>query len=75
MEPNYHQHQQQSQQQQQQPEHHLQQPSIQENIIDVSDKTLRNNNGANSKDNSLFKRILWQKDGENISKDALFNFR
>lgn len=71
MEPNYHSH----QQQQQQHEQHHQQPSIHENIIDVSDKTLRNNNGASSRDNSLFKKILWQKDGENISKDALFNFR
>lgn len=45
--------------------------SVLQNEIDVSERaTLRT--AFNS---SLFQRIRWKKDGEKISKDALFNLR
>lgn len=44
-----------------------------ENEIDISDRaTLRNMHSAND---SVFRKIVWTKDGENVSKDALFNLR
>lgn len=45
--------------------------SVLENEIDVTEReTLR----ASTND-TLFQRIRWTKDGDNISKDALFNLR
>lgn len=45
--------------------------SIKENLIDVPVKP-KGNHHAND---NFYKRIVWKKDGENVSKDALFNLR
>lgn len=45
--------------------------SVLENDIDESERTTL----RAAFNDSLFQRIRWKKDGENISKDALFNLR
>lgn len=49
--------------------------SIKENQIEsVPIKTKPNNNMNNNYEN-FYKKIVWKKDGENVSRDALFNLR
>lgn len=43
--------------------------SIKENLIDVPPKTKISSN------DNFYKKIVWKKDGDNVSKDALFNLR
>lgn len=45
--------------------------SVRENEIDVSDKSRHNGNDVNG----LHRRIVWKKDGHNVTKDAHFNLR
>lgn len=43
--------------------------SVKENEIDVPEKM------KSSTNDSIYRRIVWKKDGENVTKDALFNHR
>lgn len=45
--------------------------SIKENLIDVPAKP----KSSHHTNDNFYKRIVWKKDGENVSKDALFNLR
>lgn len=45
--------------------------SVRENEIDVPDKSRHNGNDVNG----LHRRIVWKKDGHNVTKDAHFNLR
>lgn len=51
--------------------------SIKENQLETVPIKTKANNNMNNNNNyeNFYKKIVWKKDGENVSRDALFNLR